>query len=36
MWTPKGRLVGIPLVKDTLRQLETVIVRNPDLRKYVT
>ena len=36
MWTPKGKLSGKKLVEEILRQLETVVVRNPDLRKYVT
>ena len=36
MWTPRGKLSGKKLVEEILRQLETVVVRNPDLRKYVT
>jgi hypothetical protein len=37
MWTPKGSLDGSKgLLEETLRQLETVVVRNPGLRKYVT
>jgi hypothetical protein len=36
MWTQKGTLDGgLGLVQEILRQLETVVDRNPDLRKCV-
>jgi hypothetical protein len=36
MWSPSGKLSEKKLVEEILRQLETVIVRNPELRTYVT
>jgi len=42
MWTPVGRLTAKTesdckkLVEEIHRQLHTVIVRNPDLRQYVS
>ena len=36
MWSPNGKLSEKKLVGEILRQLETVTVRNPELRKFVT